>query len=175
MQLAAVWVAYGTLAFAGLASDFLNDAPWIRAFIALPMWSLAGFQLLLLALTATRVNSIRILERKLLRLAITDRTEAIQIGSDAGDWATNLEPQPWWLKVQTVVTYGGMLLGVLTLSGYAWYTVHGAARWLSGIIYASLGILAFCSAIFTFVFTSRFMEQLKNRKNFPIDWPDDIE
>jgi len=170
MQLAAVWVAYATLAFAGLASNFLNDAPWIRAFIAIPMWSLAGFQLLLLALTATRVNSIRILERKLLELGVSERAEAIQIGSDAGDWATNIGPQPWWLKVQTVVTYGGMWLGVLALSGYACSTVHGAARWIAGIIYAILGVLAFCSAIYSF--TPRFMDQLRARSNFPTEWPE---
>jgi hypothetical protein len=118
MNLMAVITTYGALVVAAISSTFLVN-PWVRAFIGVPLWGLLCYQWNLLALIKVRVNSISILERKLLDRVPSDilnSQEKNQIGSDAGDWMTRLGRQPKGLKAANVAAFAGFTIAAAVVA-----------------------------------------------------------
>lgn len=105
MNLLYVITTYGALVFAALGSNFIKNA-WALAFIGIPLWGLLCYQVQLLVLASVRVNSIRILEQKLLhgeeRLSDSQKN---QLGSDAGDRISRVSRQPRCLAAANLAAF----------------------------------------------------------------------
>ena len=97
MNLLYIITTYGVLLATAIGSNFITQR-WALAFIGAPLWGLLCYQWALLALVSVRVNSIGILEQKLLCKAseLSDK-EKNQIGSEAGDRISRFSRQPRFL------------------------------------------------------------------------------
>ncbi|WP_396911694.1 hypothetical protein [Mycolicibacterium sp.] len=120
MNLIAVIAAYGGIVLAALGgADFFESdrGAWIQAVVAAPLWGLICYHYVLLTLVLARTNSIRILERKLLGpIAVLKDKEKNQIGSDAGDWISNVKTQPLSLKPGSLAAYGSISLAAISIN-----------------------------------------------------------
>ncbi|WP_142301099.1 hypothetical protein [Mycobacterium lehmannii] len=108
MTLLYVITTYGALVAAAIATDFVEN-PWALAFIGAPLWGLLCYQTQLLVLASVRVNSIQILERRLLEAAQgLSEKEKNQIGSGAGDRISRVSDQPTGLKPANVASFAAI-------------------------------------------------------------------
>lgn len=87
------------------------------AFIGTPLWGLLSYQWNLLALVKIRVNSIKILEQKLLsKTSDLSDAEKNQIGSDAGDRISRLSRQPRALKYANAAAFWSIAVAASTVA-----------------------------------------------------------
>jgi hypothetical protein len=71
---------------------------------------------MLLALSTARVNSINILEEILLQRTDLNGEQKNQIGSDAGDWITNIKHQPRGLRPANIAAFGAFALAAAAVA-----------------------------------------------------------
>lgn len=112
MNLLYVITTYAVLVAAAIGTNFVND-PWALAFIGVPLWGLLCYQTQLLVLVSVRVNSIKILEHKLLEDAQLDGRQKNQLGSDAGDRISRLSKQPTGLRTANYASF--LAIGVASI------------------------------------------------------------
>ena len=114
MALLAGISTYGALVVAAISTSAVS--PWVRAFVGVPLWGLLCYQCMLLGLSTVRVNSINILEEKLLSRTGLGDVEKGQIGSDAGDWVSNIKHQPVGLRPANVAAFGSFALAATVVA-----------------------------------------------------------
>lgn len=142
MQLVAVMVTYAAVAFAVLGSELLSSATWVRGLIAVPLWGLAAYLVIMNALMAARVSSINFLETILREHAGPRLANGSLLASDAGDFASNLARQPWPLRLTSLISYLALLAGVLGLSAYSVASIWDEPwHWWLAALYAVLTLM----------------------------------
>ncbi|RDI67854.1 hypothetical protein [Nocardia pseudobrasiliensis] len=141
----------GAVAYLGVvAAQFheLKQSYVFAVLIPFPLWMVAAFHVLLIATIVTRNKSIRILEMRLYaatRLAASGVT-VDQIGRERARKVTDFRDQPWQLKSQTLVTYGGIGLTLVSVTSYCLWNAQLVRGWtvpvmLSVPCYLLLGAL----------------------------------
>lgn len=130
MLIASLAVIAGGLTYLGVALAVLNNVSvpggrWTAAFLAFPLWVVASYHVLLAANAIVRQSSIEIIEGALFDMAGLDKSLREKVGSRAGQRAMNIAEQPYRLRFQTVVTYGGPLLIIV---GFSFYCLDVAAK-----------------------------------------------
>jgi hypothetical protein len=173
MNLMAVIATYGGLVVAALATDFFTAdtrGPWLQAVIGAPLWGLLCYQYLLLCLVHIRTNSIQLLEKKLLGATKLTVHERSQVGSDAGNWITNINTQPSLLKAGSLAAYVSLTLAVVVVnivSILLVYSRNHAAFWTGLSIHM---VLAGCLVSIGFAYLFRadtMLGDLKTRNDPP--------
>ncbi|MFD3431249.1 hypothetical protein [Nocardia fluminea] len=145
----------GAVAYLGLVvSQFqgLKDSRVWPLIIAVPLWMVAAFHVLLMANILTRNKSIQILEARLhaaTKLGAMG-VPASEIGSERGRQVMDIHVQPWPLKFQTLVTYLGIITTLLTFTYYCLWSaqdIHGWTTWLVVAVVAySIAVVGLAAA-----------------------------
>lgn len=132
-------IVAGSFVYIGVIAGRLPDlrsSLWLLA-VPIPLWILAAFHLLLMANILNRNHSLAILE---YRLSIEANVDHRLIGMANGRKVMDLNQQPWQLKVQSIITYLGMISLILACTVVAWLNVHLSAycRAASGVAYLTV-------------------------------------
>lgn len=136
---------------AGIWCCGVDKRPSISAF---PAWTVGAYHVLIVANVFAHNRSVKILERELVSVAGL-YGEAPSAGARAGDEVTNIKTQPWVLRPQTIISYGGIYLLIL---GFTVYCIADANRltshhpWTVEVVgftalYAVFAILITCAWI----------------------------
>ncbi|BBZ14776.1 hypothetical protein [Mycobacterium branderi] len=150
INLMAVMATYGALVVAAISTDFLEDqwyGPWLHAVVGAPLWGLLCYQYILLSLVDVRVRSIATLERKLLNnigSTVLSDADKRKVGSDAGDWVSNVVTQPGWLKPANIAAFGGLAVAVVAVAVISLLTVPTTNRAPFVLGVCVHGVLAAC-------------------------------
>ncbi|MFI5776599.1 hypothetical protein [Nocardia sp. NPDC051570] len=135
----------------------LRQSYLFAVLIPFPLWMVAAFHVLLIATIVTRNKSIRILELRLFaatRLAAAGVT-VDEIGRERARKVTDFRVQPWQLKFQTLMTYGGIGLTLVCFTSYCLWNAQNARGWTVPVIVSvpcylvltALLALAWCTAV----------------------------
>ncbi len=138
----------GSVAYLGLVVSKFDDLRTSHAWplvIAVPLWMVAAFHVLLMANILSRNTSIKILEERLHSATkLADMGYAAdQIGAERGRKVMDLPIQPWPLKFQTLITYAGIVATLGVFTGYCLWSAHDVHGWYSWVI---VGIVAYSLA-----------------------------
>ena len=133
----------GAVVYVGLIASQFTDIKrsylWAVAAPA-PIWIVAAFHVLLISAVLTRNQSIRILEGHLAAAADLG-VPTSEIGSERGRRIMDIDKQPWALKVQTIVTYAGILSSLIAFTFVClWNAYKYQDGWTPPII---IGIAAY--------------------------------
>lgn len=157
MNLMAVIATYGGLVVAALGTDFFEQeerGAWLQAVIGAPLWGLVSYHYVLLCLVLARTNSILILERKMLTPnKILQPHEKNQIGSDAGDWISNLKTQPFPLRPGAFMAFATVTAAVIAVNVttiWLLYDRNRPAFWTSFSVHLIL-FLCFACVVGTYL------------------------
>lgn len=173
MNLIAVIATYGGIVLAALAADFFQSdrGAWIQAVIGAPLWGLICYHYVLLTLVLARTNSIKILERALLNPVTLDPDEKNQLGSDAGDWISNVGTQPFALRFGSLAAYGSISLAAISInvaSVALLYGQHRAQFWLGAAVHG-LFLFCFLSVLIAYLFCGgKFLRAMAGRGAYPV-------
>jgi hypothetical protein len=115
MNLLYVITTYVVLVAAAISTNFVHD-PWALAFIGAPIWGLLCYQTQLLVLVSIRVNSISVLEKKLLEAAELDGRQKNQVGSDVGDHISRVSRQPTGLKAANYASFSAIGVAAIVVA-----------------------------------------------------------
>ncbi|MCM6772064.1 hypothetical protein NDR87_02770 [Nocardia sp. CDC159] len=138
----------GAVAYLGvMAAQFheLKRSYVWSVLIPFPLWMVAAFHVLLMATIVTRNRSIRILEARLYaatRLWAAGVTFE-EIGRERARKVTDFRIQPWPLKIQSLVTYGGIVATLLSVTAYCLWHAHHIRGWTVPVIVSVPVYLAF--------------------------------
>jgi hypothetical protein len=147
--LAALALFAAGLTYLGVVAVIINNVKlpggqWTLAFLAFPLWVVASFHVLLNVNAAVKARSIDIIERHLVDAAGFDKMQRQYVGSRASLRVTTIQEQPFALQVQTVVSYGGVLVIIIAFTVYCLAVAAKAEGWASapvivgGVLYALL-------------------------------------
>lgn len=111
------------VAYMGIAAGFLGGKNTILGgellplVLAFPAWTVGAYHVLIVANVFAHNTSVEILERQLVTVAgLSSQSESL--GARAGDKVTNIATQPAILKPQTIISYGGIYLLIVSFTGY---------------------------------------------------------
>jgi hypothetical protein len=126
----------GGLTYLGVAAVLINNValpggPWVLAFLAFPLWVVASFHVLLVANALVRASSIDIIERRITAMAGFSESLRTRLGSRAGQRVTNIAEQYPALKLQTIITYGGVLIIIVMFTFYCLDVAAKSKGWAS--------------------------------------------
>ncbi|MGH3384681.1 MAG: hypothetical protein ACRDO1_08910 [Nocardioidaceae bacterium] len=144
LALLALQMTYMGLVAIVLSGEPLAVGPWVAAFSAFPLWFLHSYHLLLVAISMARVTSVGTLEDKLYERSGLSPTERDLIGIRAGERMADIARQPLALKIQAVVSYGGIGAVMIAFSAYALVVAARGDGWgstpvlLASVLYLSL-------------------------------------
>ncbi|MFI6168943.1 hypothetical protein ACIBCN_19340 [Nocardia sp. NPDC051052] len=145
----------GAVAYLGLVvSQFqsLKESRTWPVLIAVPLWMVAAFHVLLMANILTRNKSIQILEARLHAATQLGAmgVAASEIGAERGRKVMDINVQPWALKIQTLVTYVGIIVTLLTFTYYCMWSAYDTQGWTKvvviGVVVYSLAAVALAAA-----------------------------
>jgi hypothetical protein len=135
--LASLALIAAALAYLGVAALLLGDSKipggsWTQAFLAFPLWIAASFQVLLAWNGSIISESIRDIEHRLFIL-LKDTAE-VRPGStaSASGRTLNIYSQPTVLKIQSLISYGGIWAVVITFTIVCLAIAAKSAGWISG-------------------------------------------
>jgi hypothetical protein len=151
MNLLYIITTYGVLLATAFGSNFIKQE-WALAFIGAPLWGLLCYQWALLALVSVRVNSIGILEQKLLsKSSELNGKEKNQIGSEAGDRISRFSRQPKFLMPANIGAFGSVSLAAAAVAFTSLFMVEPKCSWEfgTGLVVHLLLASAFGSAVLT--------------------------
>lgn len=151
------------VAYMGFAAGFLGGKNKILGgdllplFLAFPAWTVGAFHVLILANVFAHNASVTILEQELVSVAGLSRNGA-SLGHRAGDQVMNIRTQPWVLKAQTVISYGGIYL---LIGGFTSYCIASANRVATSAWTIEVVIFAVMYALFAILITGAWIHVLR--------------
>ncbi|MBF6327734.1 hypothetical protein [Nocardia transvalensis] len=140
MTVALAVIAGGVTYLGVVAGQFhqLKHSDFWAVLLPFPLWMIAAFHVLLMAAIVTRNKSIMLLEA---RLYAATRLAAFEIPADAIGRArlrkvTDFVPQRWPLKIQSLITYGGIGLTLVSFTCFCLWNAHIVQGWTFMVVAA---------------------------------------
>lgn len=149
---------------AAIGTNFINN-PWALAFIGAPLWGLLCYQTQLLVLASVRVNSISILEKKLLEQAQLEGHEKNQIGSDAGDRISRASKQPTGLRAANYASFSSIAVASIAIALTALMLVKPKCSFvfIFGVITHAVLAIIFTFAVISLLRIKALISDLANK------------